>query len=130
MNEELNQVIEREKWVAANKGMCLPSNCVGSKEMWMSRKLHNDSLERIAEAAKKPRIMKLWTDDCKPEKSGWYWWCYYANKTPIPAYYETTRDGYGQWFDSNCNEWTPKSYKRPIYFLELEPIPILPEDKE
>jgi hypothetical protein len=30
-------------------------------------------LDRIAEAAKKPRVMKRWEGRCKPKKSGLYW---------------------------------------------------------
>jgi hypothetical protein len=30
-------------------------------------------LDRIAEAAKQPRVMKPWTGDCRPVKSGLYW---------------------------------------------------------
>jgi hypothetical protein len=84
---------------------------------------HNDCLDRIAEAAKQPRVMKLWADDCKPEKSGWYWYQKKTWKTPLPMYYN-----HNLWFESLAG--FESSDENPDDWLELESTPVLPDGKQ
>lgn len=66
MNDSLLKVIEREKKNMEGRFCNVPSvNNVIS--------LACSGFVRIAQAAQKPRVMKVWTDDCKPEKAGLYW---------------------------------------------------------
>ena len=66
-----------------------------------------------------PRVMKRWTDDCKPNKAGQYWVNIKGGKVEV--------DYYCRSFDQKWYWW--KNPKREVtHWLELEPPPILPED--
>jgi hypothetical protein len=73
---------------------------------------HNDALDRIAEVAQQPRVMKLWTEDCKPINNGYYW----------------IRDNGGirTCFLSKGQLCRPYKDLDYTHWLELEPTPILP----
>ena len=112
MSEELLKVIESEEWGDQYAGRA--GDCFMYK--------HNESLERIAEAAKKPRVMKVWSEDCKPEKAGLYWikelGCekIFAKMLTVME----IQDGVAYCLPN----------KRIACWLEIEPTPILPENKE
>lgn len=110
----LQEVIDREKWGA----------------IIQNKTAHNESLDRIAEAAKKPRVMKRITEGCEPEKDGWYWAFKEGWLNPVPSYAEVILNGVDRvlWSDSEGGEYCDEEYE-PDFWLELEPTPILPKDK-
>jgi hypothetical protein len=66
----LLEVIENERWDHHSIDDMM------SQYQWdTDRSDHNDGLDRIAEAAKQPCVMKRWTDDCKPkpEPNKYFW---------------------------------------------------------
>jgi hypothetical protein len=64
--------------------------------------------------------MKRYSEDCKPEKPGWYWVAYRTFE-PEPAFY-----GGVTWHDSDLrNDYL----RNPNFWLEMEP-PEKPEGKK
>ena len=80
--------------------------------------LEHEILDRIAGAAKQPRIMKRYPDDGKPTAAGWYWIAYHAYK-PEPAYF----DGF-RWHESESEH---EMILDPYWWLEMENRPTIPE---
>lgn len=110
MNNLLD-VIKKERWT----GNAVPDSYD------IAVRWHNAGLNAIAKAAKQPRVMKLWSDNCKPEKSGWYWYQKKTWKTPQPMYYN---HNHKLWFESSAG--FESLDENPDNWLELEPTPILP----
>jgi hypothetical protein len=109
----LQEVIERERWDA--KGVVIVKKGKATRRVGIEEiEEHNKSLDRIAEAAKKPRVMKRWTEDCKPEKEGVYW----INKEGLLISVDNKTIKSGLFRGHRITHW-----------LEVEPQPILPEDK-
>jgi len=77
---------------------------------------------QLAEALKQvPKIMKLYSEDCRPTAAGWYWIAD-SDYDPVPAYYNGT-GWYEGWYESEC-EVIPLS--DPQFWLEME-LPTIPE---
>lgn len=97
--------IDRERWKT------------GTKDYLKTVDDHNESLDRIAEAAQKPRVMKQWTDDCKPNDTGE---CYvYTILRGVHRHYIIQRE-------LACGF---EGYDKITHWLELEPTPVLPDGK-
>lgn len=72
------------------------------------------------DALKAPRVMLPYTEDCKPEESGWYW--YGGNMGAILiAYYHD-----GMWRESSTFK-ADEYFDDPKYWLPLEATPVLPK---
>ena len=68
-------------------------------------------IDRIIEATKQPRVMKRWTEDCKPTKEGVYW----INEERFLISIDKRLIKSGLWKGSKIHYW-----------LEVEQEPILP----
>ena len=76
------------------------------------------------QAASKPRVMKRWAEDCRPKAIGWYWAIHSSDEKPTPRYF-----AWGAWY--NCLEEDQLRFcVPPLYWLEIEPRPVLPEEGE
>lgn len=110
------EAIERERW-NEKLGTINAINAV----------LHNDALDRITEAASKPRVMKRWGADEVPEKSGWYWYVHDPIRPErVPRYYDHKT---GEWYIAE-NPSIDEPVGGAYYWIELEPTPVLPKDGE
>ena len=73
---------------------------------------------KSANTASEPKIMKRYTEDCKPTAPGWYWVAY-RGYTPVePAYYSGL-----DWFDSDGEGLRMSD---PQFWLEMD-MPTIPE---
>jgi hypothetical protein len=71
--------------------------------------------------ASKPKMMKRYSEDCKPTAPSWSWTAD-SDYDPVPAYYNGT-GWYEGWYESEC-EVIPLS--DPQFWLEME-HPTIPE---
>ncbi|NTU68900.1 MAG: hypothetical protein HGB02_08480 [Chlorobiaceae bacterium] len=83
----------------------------------------NDRLKARIEEIEKPRAMKPYSEECRPEKEGFYW--YFSTEyrdvfEPFPAYY----DGDDRWFQDDGGH---EDLEAATHWLELEAPPVLPE---
>ena len=101
MNKELMEVIENERWPETSCSYDLDG--------------HNEAINRIAEAAQKPRVMKVWSKDCKPEKDDVAW---------LKIVYHRVVDLY--FISKSIQEKGIIRGEKITHWLELEPTPILP----
>jgi hypothetical protein len=81
-------------------------------EQWVGR---GKMIEELIKRSKSPRVMKRWTDDCKPEYPGMFW----------------LRDLDGGIYVNYVSIHMIESYGVSLltHWLELEPNPVLPVDQ-
>lgn len=124
----LQEVINNEKFRFDDGEILFPN--INGRKYERVMMMHNESLDRIAEAAKKPRVMKRWTDECKP-KIIIYW------KGWIACRSQSYKD-YGivhiipEPVSIFSDTLTTNSYKCEsiTHWLELEPTPTLPDGED
>lgn len=88
---------------------------------YITKEAFNAALDRIAEAARQPRVMKPWMDDCKPEKDSLCIICIVAKDgsdlildDPIRITTEVLESGFIDGYKIN-------------YWLKHEPTSVLPD---
>ena len=95
---------------------------------YMSVNDFSDALERISEAASNPRVMKRWADDCKPINPGLYYVCkdggfVFIDELSEKNIVEGCEFRFSPMADSDVNTG------QYTHWLELEPTPVLPEER-
>ncbi|NTU49786.1 MAG: hypothetical protein HGA87_02645 [Desulfobulbaceae bacterium] len=77
------------------------------------------------------RIMKRYSEDCKPTTPGWYWaayadgpeWLSSADDPVEPAYYSGS-----VWYAFD-RQWREYQYGTPLFWCEMENCPTIPDGK-
>jgi hypothetical protein len=121
MKDRLKEIIDAERW----------DERLGTLNA-INATLHNSALDRVESKVREllppvmkpelnkasaPKMMKRYSEDCKPEAAGWYWVAYRGYE-PEPEYF----DGF-TWFESESGNETILD---PLLWLEMDP-PTIPE---